>query len=235
MLTDEEEDGTGEPGWRNRVLERSLGKATRRSLDRGAALVAAAGKLLDRSKGDGFTVQEVADEAGQSLRSFYRHFSSKDDLLLAVLEEATINYVHSIEREAAAFDDPLDRLTAAIFAANRLPDRNQPGRNVGLSRLHLELAEADPDGVAVTREPVAHVYRTLVAEASAAGRIGPVDPEVGAYMLMVLTATYAIHRTLGNEFGHRLPTVEEHVAYCLQGLNAKLEPGWEERFAPVSA
>jgi AcrR family transcriptional regulator len=230
---EDHEDDT-EPGWRNRVLERSLGKATRRSLDRGAALVTAAGTLLDRSNGDGFTVQEVADEAGQSLRSFYRHFSSKDDLLLAVLEESTLNYVHSIEREASAFDDPLDRLAAALFAANRLPDLNRPGRNVGLSRLHLELAEADPEGVARTREPVALLYRTLIADAEAAGRIGPIDPEVGAYMLMVLTATFAIHRTLGNEFGHRLPSVEEHVAYCLQGLSAKLEPGWEARFTQVT-
>ena len=70
------------------LVGRSLAEATKRSLDRGASLIRAAATLMERTKGDSFTVQEVANEAGLSLRSFYQHFGSKDDLLLAVYEEA---------------------------------------------------------------------------------------------------------------------------------------------------
>ena len=63
--------------------------STADAVDRpGPALIQAAAALLERSNGDGFTVQDVADEAGQSLRTLYQYFESKDDLLLAVFEEA---------------------------------------------------------------------------------------------------------------------------------------------------
>jgi hypothetical protein len=74
-------------GWRSRILTRSLERATQRSLDRASAFIQAAKSLLDEEGAAGFTVQQVADLAGQSLRSFYQHFSSKDDLLLALFEE----------------------------------------------------------------------------------------------------------------------------------------------------
>ena len=37
---------------------------------------------------DSFTVQDVLKRADVSIQTFYRHFDSKDELLLAVLEEA---------------------------------------------------------------------------------------------------------------------------------------------------
>ena len=76
------------PSWEGRVVGRSLAEATKRSLNRGGALIRAAATLMERTKGDSFTVQEVANEAGLSIRSFYQHFGGKDDLLLAVYEEA---------------------------------------------------------------------------------------------------------------------------------------------------
>ena len=78
--------------WHARVVQRSLRSATQRSIDRGTSLVQAAARLLERTNGDRFTVQDVADEAGQSLRTLYQYFESKDDLLLAVFEEAMRTY-----------------------------------------------------------------------------------------------------------------------------------------------
>ena len=74
--------------WQRRVVGRSLRTAAARSVDRGNALIRAAATVLERSDGEDITVQEVADEAGQSLRTLYQYFESKDDLLLAVFEEA---------------------------------------------------------------------------------------------------------------------------------------------------
>jgi AcrR family transcriptional regulator len=219
--------------WKDRVVERSLGKATLRSLDRGQAFIGAALVLLDRSNGDGFKVEDVADEAGESVRCFYRHFASKDDLLLAVLEEAMERYAAAISAELEPFDEPLDRLAAALFGAVRLPHRNKPGVNVGLSRLHLKLAEVDPARVGAARGPVSSLMRSVVEEAASAGAVDSVDPEASAYMLMALTATHVLNQTLGNEFGLRMPTDDEHVAFCLHGLNATLPSGWPDRFRAV--
>ena len=94
--TPDEADGDGTADWHDRVVKRSLRTATQRSIDRGISLVQAAARLLERSNGDRFTVQEVADEAGQSLRTLYQYFESKDDLLLAVFEESMQTYARMI-------------------------------------------------------------------------------------------------------------------------------------------
>ena len=87
--------------WHRRVVGRSLRTATQRSIDRGASLVRAAAVLLERSQGEDFTVQDVADEAHQSLRTLYQYFESKDDLLLAVFEEAMRTYARLIRTAIA--------------------------------------------------------------------------------------------------------------------------------------
>ena len=52
----------------------------------------AARTLID-AKGDDFTTQELAAEAGVALQTFYRYFSSKDELLLAVIGDAMVDAV----------------------------------------------------------------------------------------------------------------------------------------------
>ena len=53
--------------------------------DRPGRLVAAARDLANESGSANFTVAQVALRAGLSLKSFYRCFRSKDDLLVALL------------------------------------------------------------------------------------------------------------------------------------------------------
>src|SRR5215510_14271871 len=125
--------------WHRRVVGRSLKTATQRSIDRGSSLVQAAATLLERSHGDGFTVQDVADEAGQSLRTLYQYFESKDDLLLAVFEEAMRTYARMIHDSVAKLEDPLERLAGAMLAAVRMPDFSDTGVDRGLARLRFKL------------------------------------------------------------------------------------------------
>jgi hypothetical protein len=42
-----------------------------------------------------------------------------------------------------------------------------------------------------------------------------------------------LNQTLGNEFGLRMPTEEEHVDFCLHGLGVTLASGWADRFRGV--
>jgi len=64
------------------VIDRSLRSASRKSIDKGTSLIRVAATLLERSNGDGFTVREVADEAGYSSCTLHQYFESNDDLLL---------------------------------------------------------------------------------------------------------------------------------------------------------
>ena len=216
-------DGTVD--WHRRVIGRSLRSARKRSIDRGSALIRAAATLLERSNGEGFTVQDVADEAGQSLRTLYQYFESKDDLLLAVFEEAMALYARMIEAAIADLDDPFDRLAGALIAAARLPERSASDMNGRLSRLRLKLTDAQPELVGVAQAPLTGLFCRLLSEAVAAGRLEPVDPEAATFLLLSLSAATITSTTLGNTVGLRAPQTLDHVAFSLQGLGARLAPG----------
>jgi AcrR family transcriptional regulator len=63
------------------------------------------------------SIGDVARRAGLSRQTLYRHFPSKDALVTTVVLGETTKLVAQIARAAAALDDPLDALRAAILAA----------------------------------------------------------------------------------------------------------------------
>jgi AcrR family transcriptional regulator len=215
------------PSWEGRVVGRSLAEATKRSLDRGASLIRAAATLMERTKGDSFTVQEVANEAGLSLRSFYQHFGSKDDLLLAVYEEAMRVYALLLNEDVDRFSEPLDRLVAGVMSVAHLTRRSSEGIVVVLSKLRLEIDQADPTQSAELTKPVTSTLRSLVLEAEEAGIAGPYDADSAAYLIFSLSSAVSLSRMVGNAPGLDAPTDIEFARFCLRGINARLPEDWE--------
>jgi AcrR family transcriptional regulator len=222
-----EGEGTDDTAdWQRRVVGRSLRTARKRSIDRGSSLIRAAATLLERSDGDGFTVQDVADEAGQSLRTLYQYFESKDDLLLAVFEEAMRTYTRMVRDAIVDLSDPFDRLAGALIAAARMPEFSGTGVDRGLARLRLKLGEVKPELVARSQEPVTALFTDLMVAAAATDRIRVTDPEEATYMVSALRSNFITSLTLGNDLGVRLPTVHTLTAFCLAGLGASLDDDW---------
>jgi len=226
QVTPDEVNGDSAADWHSRVVRRSLRTATQRSIDRGFSLVQAAARLLERSNGDRFTVQDVADEAGQSLRTLYQYFESKDDLLLAVFEEAMHTYARVIGNAIVDLSDPLERLGGALIAAVRMPEFSDTGFDRGLTRLRLGLCEVDPDLVAKSQQPVTVLMLELVAEAAESGAIRASDPEAATYMVLAMKSAFITSQTLGNDSGVRLPEVFGLVSFCLAGLGAQVDDAW---------
>jgi AcrR family transcriptional regulator len=212
--------------WHRRVVDRSLRTATQRSIDRGSGLVRAAAALLERSNGESFTVQDVADEAGQSLRTLYQYFESKDDLLLAVFEEAMRTYADLIRDAVAPLDDPLERLAGALLAALRIPEHAPPGVTLGMTRLRRRLTRVEPELVGRSQKPVVALVRQLLAAAMSAGRVGAGDLDAATFLLLSLTTASIASATIGDDHGSRRPDPIGLVAFALRGLGARPEPGW---------
>jgi AcrR family transcriptional regulator len=215
--------------WQRRVIDRSLDDAKRRSIDRGSRLIRAAAKVLDRSNGESLTVQEVADEAGQSLRTLYQYFASKDDLLLAVYEEAMRTYAKLLTAAVDGFEDPLERLAAAIIASGRLTSLHGLGRDRGLSRLRLQLSQAEPSLVASAQQPVTSLFRGFIQDAATAGELGDIDVEKATYFVCSIRNSYNSSITLGSDLGLELPDLAELSSFCLGGLGVVLPREWHER------
>ena len=55
-------------------------------------------------------VSEIVREAGLSNQAFYRHFASKDELLVAVLDDGLQQLVDYLEHVMAKADTPIDRV-----------------------------------------------------------------------------------------------------------------------------
>jgi AcrR family transcriptional regulator len=233
-IASDDGDQQAEADWHRRVVARSLRTARERSIERGGALIHAASQLLDRAGGDGFTVQEVADEAGQSLRTLYQYFESKDDLLLAVFEEAMALYATLIADAIAPLTDPLERLAGALIAAGTIPSRTDGQRNRGLALVRLKLAEVEPELIGRSQAPVTGLLGELVEAAADAGHFdvgqaGAGTTEAAVYLLVALNTASITSRTLGNDIGVESPDAIGVAAFCLRGLGAPQERAWLDR------
>ena len=215
--------------WQRRVVGRSLDDARRRSVDRGARLIRAAAKVLDRTNGETLTVQDVADEAGQSLRTLYQYFASKDDLLLAVYEEAMRTYARLIRAAIASLHDPVERLAGGLMACARMPAMHKSGVDRGLSYLRLQLSQADPALVARSQEPVTAVFRELIEQAAQAEPLAELSVEKATYFLSALRTSFALSFTLGNDYGVELPDVVDLSSFSLGGLGIMRPRSWHEQ------
>ena len=120
-----------------RVIEprySAYGEEAQRLIQAGVVELAEKGTLDPR-------VADIVRRAGLSNKAFYRHFKSKDELLLAVLEEMMRQRVSDFETQLADGTEPLDRVRAWIWAV-------------------LETA-FDPERAAVQRPLLVHQGRLL--------------------------------------------------------------------------
>src|SRR5258708_6118708 len=114
---------TGEAPARRRDLAvaRSLDSARVRSEGRVQRFLDAGFQLLSSAEsGRDFTVQEVVDRSGQSLRSFYQYFAGKHELLLALFDEAIRSTAERLEEQVAKEATPLGRLHRFVVEYYRM-------------------------------------------------------------------------------------------------------------------
>lgn len=69
-------------------------------------IVEAAYQILAANDGANVSVREILRGAGLSTRAFYRHFQSKDDLLLAMLRDEADAITDRLDAVAAGADTP---------------------------------------------------------------------------------------------------------------------------------
>jgi AcrR family transcriptional regulator len=106
---------------RDLAVARSLDSARARSEGRVQRFLDAGFELMARADSSKeFTVQEVVDQSGQSLRSFYQYFAGKHELLLALFDEAIRSTADRLEELTARQDTPLGRLRCFVVEYYRM-------------------------------------------------------------------------------------------------------------------
>ena len=99
------------PAWQRQSMERSLRSARARAHQRSDRFVAAATELLQEKGSTEFYVQDVVERSRMSIRTFYKYFASKEDLLVAVSETVVAREaVPRLRQLIETQKDPLLRL-----------------------------------------------------------------------------------------------------------------------------
>lgn len=135
-------------------------------VDEHQALIDAGLAVLRRTGSEGLTVSDVLAEAGLSTRAFYRHFDSKDALVLAI-------YAHDADRVRAQMqkrlnDAPSPRAALDIWVDETLSlafDGRRAARTGPLAREGMRLQAEYPAEFADIRgavlDPLVEVLRAL--------------------------------------------------------------------------
>jgi len=100
-LADQPTPAPAQPAWRGRRADAERNRA---------AIMEAAGVVF-AEQGSAVDVREIARRSGVGMGTLYRHFPTKDDLLLTVLEQQFGSWLTDARQQATATEDPWQALT----------------------------------------------------------------------------------------------------------------------------
>jgi AcrR family transcriptional regulator len=189
--------------WREQAVARSLDSARLRAETRVQRFLDAATELFNSGSGREFTVQEVVDRSGQSLRSFYQYFGGKHELLLALFEESVRSTTEHLREKIALEDGALDRLHRFVVEYYRLcrptpPEKlEQDGAAAGaplMAEFAQQLLTQHPKEAARVFSPLVSLFEELLDDAAAAGVVRPgqrQSPVVGVVLEAIMFNTFS--------------------------------------------
>jgi AcrR family transcriptional regulator len=166
-----------------------------------------------------FTVLEVVERSKTSLRSFYQHFSTKDELLLALIDRIMTESTHRWREDT----DGLDAVPALRQLVERVSapasSTTQDSINRGLTFYNDHLAETLPREYARVLSPVHGLITDIINRGITEGVFDPeLDVERSAALIMQAALGAMRIRVLGAEL-NGAPIDGEHIfEFCIRAL-----------------
>jgi AcrR family transcriptional regulator len=215
----------GSATWRDRAVERSLRGARAKAMSRSDRFIEVAMELLNETGRTDFTVQELVERSKTSLRSFYQHFGSKDELLLALFEEVIRMSSEDWRLLVESQDDcvaGLESLVLTMYA--QAIDQSMGGVSRALTSYHLQLAESRPSDYARVLAPMKDLILELVDAGVREGKFrDDIDAETLAMILMQTLVAAAHMHALGAYLTGDPLDAERLWSFCLGGLTTPSE------------
>lgn len=172
-----------------------------------------------------FTVLEVVERSKTSLRSFYQHFSTKDELLLALVDKIMSESTRRWREDTsglpatAALRVLIDRIcTPAETTA-------QDKVNRGLTNYNDRLAELLPREYARVLSPVHQLIKDIINRGIAEG-VFRADVNVDARAALIMQSSLGAMRlqVLGAELNGVPIDADDIYDFCVSGLSAPADP-----------
>jgi AcrR family transcriptional regulator len=192
------------------VAERTLAERLAVYAAEARRLIDAAFAVMSRSESLDPPVREIVKEAGLSNQAFYRHFASKDALLLAALADGRRRLVAYLQHRVDSTPDPrlqIERWIDGVMAQAR--DRDAAAATRPFSCHADRLAARFPGEVAASKAELIETLRPAVV--AAGGRAG--DAQLVHDLVMS-----RMHDALANRRHPDREEVHELVAFCLAAV-----------------
>ena len=197
-----------------RSLERRRGAYTeevRRLIEASFTLIRERGQLEPR-------VGEIVLAAGLSNQAFYRHFRSKDELLLAVLDEGIQKLAGYLRHRMQGVETPAQGIRewlAGMCEQALNPEAAAATRPFALSRARL--SELFPAEVEESERQLTAMLREAIEAAVAGGELADADPERDVETLYGLAMGW-MQRKLAHSEAPERADAEHLVEFAWNGL-----------------
>lgn len=126
-----------------------------------------------------FTVGDVAERAGISLKTLYQCFKSKDELLLALLEDECLVGAEMLRHALLPLGSPVERLGRCVDVVFSFAE-DKPDYARFIYRLHQRLSVDHRLAVTSALTPMVSVLEDEIRSAAELGLATPGDPRVAA-------------------------------------------------------
>lgn len=201
-----------------RVVERGIEGRRAAYQDEVARLVQASFKLIRDTGNLQPKVSEIVAEAGLSNQAFYKHFRSKDELLLAVLEEGSLILKSYLEHKMEKAGTPEHKIRCwveGMLAQVLNEEAAQATRPFALSRARL--CDLFPSEVMASEAKLTAVLREVIQQAVNTGELPHADPHRDAEVINNMVLGW-IERKLSDSQLPKKGDVEHLMAFVISGL-----------------
>jgi AcrR family transcriptional regulator len=166
------------------------------------------------------SMREILAEAGLSTQAFYKYFSSKDELMLALLDEGRRRLVDTLERRMSQATAPAEQVRAWVEGVlAQATNAGAASRTRPWVLSEQRLAELFPAEQRASVDLLVGLLRDPIARLRGRNRKMPRDEATAADMVYQLTfAVLRSHLVAGTK-----PNAKESQAlvdFCLKGASA---------------
>ena len=172
-----------------------------------------------------FTVIEVVERSKTSLRSFYQHFSTKDELLLALIDKIMSESTKQW-REATTGLPSTKALRVLIDRICTPAESSTQDRvNRGLTDYNDHLAETLPREYARVLSPLHELIKDIINRGITEGTFRPdLDVDATAALIMQSALGAMRLRVLGAELNGVPIDADNIYDFCVSGLKQRGDP-----------
>jgi len=184
--------------------------------------VLVAARQLVAERGDRFTIQELAKEAGIALQTFYRLFASKDQLLLAVLGDLISERCAELEEAAQELPDPVARVrfyvTSVLDVLDGAEDLTGPGFTTAE---HWRLYQLFPTEISQSTRYFADMVARQLELARLQGLLPETDTARDAWFVTHLVLSVFHHYAFADRDLSAATSTEDLWRFCLRALDRR--------------